>query len=127
VKARRFTLISRDVMCNCVDFIARQEQDGKIEVIVQERKAKRSGQQNRRLHKIIGMCAKEAGYTIAEMKITFKEELLEPLEIVEIKDYRIPEFKSTAAMSVSELNSFMEQVENLAAKWYSVRLPAMEG
>jgi len=98
--------------------------DAAMIVTVKKYKATRSGQQNRRLHKIIGMCAKEAGYTIEEMKLTFKTELLEPLEILKIKGYRVPVYKSTAQMKVAELNSFMEGVENLAALWYSVVLPA---
>ena len=34
MKSKKFTLISREVMCNCVDFIARQEWNGKVEVII---------------------------------------------------------------------------------------------
>jgi len=94
-------------------------------VTVNKYKATRSGQQNRRLHKIIGMCAKEAGYTIEEMKLTFKTELLEPLEILKIKGFRVPIYQSTAKMKVGDLNEFMNGVENLAALWYSVVLPAM--
>jgi len=101
--------------------------DADMIVTVKKYKATRSGQQNRRLHKIIGMCAKEAGYTIEEMKLTFKTELLEPLEILKIKGYRVPVYKSTAKMKVAELNQFMESVENLAALWYSVVLPAEIG
>jgi len=70
------------------------------------------------------MCAKEAGYSIAEMKLSFKTELLEPLEILKIKGFRVPIYQSTAQMKVAVLNSFMEGVENLAALWYSVVLPA---
>jgi len=97
-----------------------------MEMVLRPYKAKRSDMQNRRLHKIIRMCAEHAGYSVAEMKLTFKEELLEPLEIVEIKDYRIPEFKSTSDMAVGELTSFMEGVEDLAALWYEITLPAQD-
>lgn len=34
MKSRTFTLINREVMCNCVDFIAQQKQDASVEVIV---------------------------------------------------------------------------------------------
>jgi len=98
--------------------------DADMIVTVKEYKVTRSGQQNRRLHKLIGMCAKEAGYTIEEMKLSFKTELLEPIEILKIKGFRVPIYKSTAKMKVAELNEFMEGVENLAALWYSVVLPA---
>jgi len=101
--------------------------DVDITVTVKEYKATRSGQQNRRLHKIIDMCAKEAGYTIEEMKLTFKTELLEPIEILKVKGYRVPIYQSTAKMKVGVLNEFMEGVENLAALWYNVVLPAEIG
>jgi len=84
---------------------------------------KRSSQQNRRLHKIISLCSHESGYSIEEMKLTFKAELLHPIEIVKVRGFRIPVYKSTAAMTVKELNKFMEETENLAALWYSVILP----
>jgi len=95
-------------------------------VMVDDKKEKRSGQQNRRLHKIIGMCAKESGYTIEEMKFTFKAELLEPEAWVDYKGRKTPIFESTATMTVGKLTEFMEGVENLAAAWYQVRLPAEE-
>jgi len=95
-----------------------------LRVTVESDEPTRSGQQNRRLHKIIGMCAKESGYSIEEMKLTFKSELLQPIEVVKVRGFRIPIYKSTAAMKVGELNEFMEGVENLAALWYAVRLPA---
>jgi len=34
MKSKKFVLISHDVMCNCVDYIARQKLDGKVEVII---------------------------------------------------------------------------------------------
>ena len=95
-------------------------------VTIEEDKPNRSGQQNRRLHKIIGMCSKESGYTIEEMKMTFKRELLAPISHFDYKGTKCPIFKSTADMKVAELNEFMEGVENLAAQWYSVILPAEE-
>jgi len=99
-----------------------REQGKPLAIGVAEDKATRSGQQNRRLHKIIGLCADEAGYTIEEMKLTFKTELLEPLEIIKVKGFRVPIYPSTANMKVAELNQFMEGVENLAAAWYNVLL-----
>jgi len=93
-----------------------------LEVVIRPHKSKRSLQQNARLHKIIGLCAKEAGYTINEMKLTFKAELLEPVEIVKVKGWNVPVYKSTADMTVGELNDFMHGVENLAAQWYGVVL-----
>jgi len=112
-----------DVMPRLESFLKACDAD--MIVTVKEYKATRSGQQNRRLHKLIGLCAKEAGYSISEMKLTFKTELLEPLEILKIKGFRVPIYKSTAQMKVGDLNEFMEAVENLAALWYSVVLPAM--
>jgi len=122
-KIFRITAANRDqVLPRIESFLKACDVDAAV--TIKEYKATRSGQQNRRLHKIIGMCAKEAGYTIEEMKLTFKTELLEPLEILKIKGYRVPVYKSTAQMKVAELNQFMEGVENLAALWYSVVLPA---
>jgi len=122
-KTFRITAANRDqVLPRIESFLKACDVDAAV--TIKEYKATRSGQQNRRLHKIIGMCAKEAGYTIEEMKLTFKTELLEPLEILKIKGYRVPVYKSTAKMKVGELNEFMEGVENLAALWYSVVLPA---
>lgn len=95
------------------------------EVIIRPVKSKRSLEQNARLHKIIGMAATEAGYTIQEMKDKFKEELLEPWAY-EAKTNK-PIYKSTADMSVKELNLFMEAVERLAAIWFNVSLPYDEG
>jgi len=111
-----------DVLPRIESFLRASDVD--MIVTVKEYKATRSGQQNRRLHKILGLCAKEAGYSISEMKLTFKTELLEPLEILKIKGFRVPIYKSTAKMKVGDLNEFMEAVENLAALWYSVVLPA---
>jgi len=123
-KIFRITPANRyDVLPRIESFLRASDVD--MIVTVNKYKATRSEQQNRRLHKIIGMCAKEAGYTIEEMKLTFKTELLEPLEILKIKGYRVPVYKSTAKMKVCELNEFMNGVENLAALWYSVVLPAM--
>jgi len=36
LKSKKFTLVSREVMCNCVDYIVHQEQDGKVEVIIRK-------------------------------------------------------------------------------------------
>ena len=96
------------------------------EVIIREHKPNRSLQQNNRLHLIIGECAKESGYSIAEMKMEFKKELLAPIGWHDYKGRKCPIFKSTKDMKVAELNEFMEGVENLAAQWYSVILPAEE-
>jgi len=95
-------------------------------VVISEEKKKRTLPQNARLHKIIGMCAKESGYTVEQMKWTFKSELLEPVEWVAYKGIQSPIFKSTADMNTVELNTFMEGCENLAAQWYGIRLPAEE-
>jgi len=125
-KTFRITAANRDqVLPRIESFLKSCDVDAAV--TIKEYKATRSGQQNRRLHKIIGLCAKEAGYTIEEMKLTFKTELLEPLEILKIKGYRVPVYKSTAQMKIGELNEFMEGVENLAALWYSVVLPAEIG
>jgi len=122
-KIFRITPVNRDqVLPRIESFLKACDVDAAV--TVKEYKATRSGQQNRRLHKIIGTCAKEAGYSISEMKLTFKTELLEPLEILKIKGYRVPVYKSTAKMKIGELNEFMNGVENLAALWYSVVLPA---
>ncbi len=86
-------------------------------------KSKRSNQQSRRLHQLFKLCGDEAGYTIEEMKLTFKAELLEPVEIVKVRAWRVPIYKSTAAMNVAELNEFMEGVERLAVQLYQVVLP----
>jgi len=94
-----------------------------LEVVIKPYKRNRSLQQNARLHKIIGECSKESGYTIDEMKMEFKKELLPPIGHFDYKGHKCPVFKSTKDMKVDELNEFMEQVENLAAKWYGVRLP----
>jgi len=123
-KIFRITPANRDDVLPRIESFLRAS-DADVAVTISEYKVTRSGQQNRRLHKIIGMCAKEAGYSIAEMKLSFKTELLEPLEILKIKGFRVPIYQSTAQMKVAELNSFMEGVENLAALWYSVVLPAM--
>jgi len=94
-----------------------------LEVVVKPYKAKRSLMQNARLHKIIGECSKESGYSIAEMKMEFKKELLPPVAWFDYKGHKCPLYQSTADMNVSELNAFMEGVENLASSWYSVTLP----
>ena len=96
------------------------------ECIIREHKPNRSLQQNARLHKIIGECAKESGYSIAAMKMEFKKELLAPIDHFDYKGRKCPVFKSTKDMKVKELNEFMERVEHLAAEWYSVRLPYQE-
>jgi len=98
--------------------------DVELAISVKEYKKKRSEGQSRRLHKLIRLCAEESGYSVTEMKLTFKGELLTPSDIIEIKEYRIPDYKSTADMNIAELNSFMEGVENLAALWYNIVLPA---
>jgi len=122
-KIFRITPANRDdVLPRIESFLRACDVD--VVVTISEYKATRSGQQNRRLHKLIGMCAKEAGYSISEMKLSFKTELLEPLEILKIKGFRVPIYKSTAKMKVGEFNEFMNGVENLAALWYSVVLPA---
>ena len=122
-KAFRITPENRaDIMPRLGELLRSSEKP--LRVTVENDEPTRSGQQNRRLHKIIGMCSKESGYSIEEMKLTFKSELLQPIEVVKVRGFRIPIYKSTAAMKVGELNEFMEGVENLAALWYAVRLPA---
>jgi len=123
---KRFTLTSDnhdEVIPRIGQFLRSLNFEKPQRVTIDDKKETRSVQQNRRLHKIIGMCATESGYTIEEMKFTFKAELLEPEAWVDYKGRKTPIFKSTATMSVSELNEFMEGVENLAAQWYSVVLP----
>jgi len=111
-----------DIMPRLGEYI--RSQDKPLRIKCEEDKETRSSQQNRRLHKIIGMCAKTSGYSIQEMKLTFKAELLEPLEIIKVKGFRVPIYPSTAAMSIAELNSFMTDMENLASLWYGVMLPS---
>ena len=91
------------------------------EVIIRPYKSKRSDEQNRRLHKIIGMCAAESGETIDGMKKAFNRELLEPIAFKAKTNE--PIYQSTADMNVSELCDFMSKVEMLAAQWFSVTLP----
>jgi len=112
----------REVMPRLGDYLRSIELDNPARIRIDEKQDTRSQQQNRRLHKIIGMCSKEAGYSIEEMKFTFKRELLSPETWVEYKGRKVPLFKSTAAMRIGELNEFMEGVENIAAEWYSVVL-----
>jgi len=129
IETRKFILSpdNKDaVMPNLGQYLRALDIQTPIEVLVREHKSKRSSQQNRRMHKIIGMCAKEAGYTIEEMKLTFKAELLEPLELIKVKGFRVPIYKSTAAMNTHELNDFMEGIERLAAQWYQVTLAAAD-
>ena len=121
---QKFRLVSADVRERVRELIGLAPEG--YEVIIQEHKPNRSGQQNRRLHKIIGECSKESGYTILEMKMEFKKELLEPIGYYDYKGHKCPIYKSTADMKVAELNEFMEGVENLAAEWYQVILPARE-
>jgi len=45
MKARKFRLISREVMTNCVDFIARQAYDGTVEVVVRNASESKTLQQ----------------------------------------------------------------------------------
>jgi len=61
MKARKFTLVSRDAMCRCVDYIARQEQDGKIEVII------RNAQESKSLHQLGALFAVYVKYIANEI------------------------------------------------------------
>ncbi|MDX8400812.1 MAG: recombination protein NinB [Gallionellaceae bacterium] len=122
---KRIILRTPQIIAHAVETLQAIEpdNDAPMEMIIRPWKSKRSGQQNRRLHKIIGECAKESGYTIEEMKMVFKTEILEPVSWFDYKGHKCPQYESTAQMNVTELNAMMEGVENLAALWYSVVLP----
>jgi len=45
MKAKKFTLASREAMTNCIDFIVHQEWDGKVEVIIRNAKESKTLQQ----------------------------------------------------------------------------------
>jgi len=61
MKARKFTLISREVMANCVDFIARQKWDASVEVIV------RNAQESKTLSQLGGLFGSWVKYIANEI------------------------------------------------------------
>jgi len=121
---KNFRIVDVKVKERVMDYLHDVPVDGKTEVVFRIYKASRSLDQNARLHSLIGMCADEAGYTIEEMKLVFKEQLLQPIQVIEVGQYRVPVYKSTAKMKTKEFNEFMERVEFLASQWYHVALPA---
>jgi len=124
MKARKFRLISRDVMANCVDFIARQEYDGTVEVDVKPYKKNRSTEQNALLWKWYGYIGNELGYSKDETHDILRYKFL-GIMTREVCGHQIEELPSTTKLKVGEMSEYMESISRFAAE-HGIRLP-MDG
>ncbi len=86
---------------------------------------KRSSQQNRLMHKWIGMLADHAGKDFDKMKrdLKVKSGMLWEEHVNEDTGECWKELRSTADLSVDENRKFMDWMQRFAAEFYSFQLP----
>jgi hypothetical protein len=114
-------LTDKNITASVIGYLNQQPADGTIQVEIKPYKKDRSLAQNRLLHKWITIIANDLGYTVKEMKNTFKVEFLGTDRYM-VGTRVIIEPIHTSSLKVKEFTEFLRQIEQFAAE-NGIRLP----
>ena len=98
---------------HAIAHIERLDPTKQWEMIIRERKSKRSLEQNERYWDLLTDLGNYLGYTKDEMHDMMRFKLLRTKVIVEGE--ALPIMKSTTKLNVAEMTQYMEQIEHWAA------------
>lgn len=117
-----FFLIDHDRKSNCKDYIDSLPNGDKWEVVIQERKNKRSLAQNRLLHMWLPYLAEHFGYQLEQMKDELKYAFIGEETWTNSKGKVRTRPISTTTLTVKQFAEFLNKID-LLARWYNINLP----
>ena len=95
----------------------------KVEITIEKFKTTRTIQQNRYLHLIIGMMAKELGYDAEELKEIIKFKFLKEEVVDENSGEVYPYIKSTAKLTKDEFSDLVDSIKHWSSDEFGIILP----
>jgi hypothetical protein len=117
-----FFLIDNDRKSNCKDYIDSLPNGDKWEVVIQERKNKRSLAQNRLLHMWLPYLAEHFGYQPEQMKDELKYAFIGEETWTNSKGKERTRPLSTTTLTVKEFAVFLNKIDLLARR-FNINLP----
>ena len=129
----KIILRSEALRQRAIELLERQELEPVLlEMIIRPYKSKRTSQQNRRFHKLLGMAAEYINGNLnlkedtESFKLEMKVKFLDPVKEIPLPNGTVyVVYPSTAKMPVDKMNHFMTQVEDFIAITFNITLPAI--
>lgn len=124
----QFYIHNNDILRNCIKHIQSLPLNGKFVISIQEKKNKRSLNQNDLWHAWVDLIAKEAGYSPKDMKDILKENILGMREIINPFTGNVKKVHyETKKLTKEQFSRLMTETQVRAFEYYSLTLPSPDG